>query len=168
MLLICEGILRNLKIIIGLCRRHTWPILTRDGWTHDYENFQIRRGSSRHRAIRECIVTHRMAIGRFLKLSAAPSRAASKSLTCQKIQEGHTMVQFRVEFASTSWHSQSHREAIFSHRDYIVYLSCGHRHHRLGFATRRQYEGHAMLPDSITKATRHRVAFATPSYKHRI
>ena len=30
-------------------------------------------------------------------------------LTCQKIQEGHTMVQFRVEFASASWPSQSHR-----------------------------------------------------------
>ena len=30
------------------------------------------------------------------------------------------MVQFRVEFASTSWPSQSHREAILSHRDYIV------------------------------------------------
>ena len=47
-------------------------------------------------------------------------------------------------------------------------LSCGHRHHRLGFATRRQYEGHTMLPDCVRKATRHRVAFATPSYKHRI
>ena len=50
--------------------------------------------------------------GRFFKPSASPSRAAPKSLTCQKIQEGHTMVQFRVEFASASWPSQSHREAI--------------------------------------------------------
>ena len=49
-------------------------------------------------------VTHRMSIGRFFKPAASPSRAAPKSLTCQKIQEGHTMVQFRVEFASTSWH----------------------------------------------------------------
>ena len=30
----------------------------------------------------------------------------------KKMQEGHTMVQFRVEFASASWTSQSHREAI--------------------------------------------------------
>ena len=78
------------------------------------------------------------------------------------------MVQFRVEFASTSWPSQSHREAILSHRDYIVLLSCCHRHRRLCFATRRQYEGHTMLPDCVRKATRHPVAFATPSYKHRI
>ena len=33
-------------------------------WTHDYEKFQFRRGS--FRAIRECIVTHRMSIGRLL------------------------------------------------------------------------------------------------------
>ena len=46
------------------------------------------------------------------KPSASPSRAAPNSLTCQKIQEGHTMVQFRVEFASASMPSQSHREAI--------------------------------------------------------
>ena len=77
------------------------------------------------------------------------------------------MVQFRVEFASASWPSQSHREAIIWHRDYIVLLSCGHRHHRLSFATRRQYDGDAMLPDCVTKATRHRIALATPSYKHR-
>ena len=76
------------------------------------------------------------------------------------------MVQFRVEFASTSWPSQSHREAILLHRDYIVLLSCGHRHHRLGFATRRQYEGHTMLPDCVRKATRHRVAVASPSLKN--
>ena len=31
-----------------------------------------------------------MSIGRCFKPSASPSRAASKSLTCQKIQEGHT------------------------------------------------------------------------------
>ena len=37
-----------------------------------------------------------------------------QNLLCHadKIQKGHTMVQFRVEFASTSWPSQSHREAI--------------------------------------------------------
>ena len=34
--------------------------------------------------------------------SASPSQGAPKSLTCQKIQEEHTMVQFRVEFASAS------------------------------------------------------------------
>ena len=71
--------------------------------------------------------------------SAAPSRATPKSLTCQKMPKGHTKVQFRVEFVCTSWPSQSHREAILSNRDYIVVLSCDHRHHRLGFATQRQF-----------------------------
>ena len=33
-------------------------------------------------------------------------------LHAKKIQEGHTMVQFRVEFACASWPSQNHREAI--------------------------------------------------------
>ena len=111
----------------------------------------------------EPFVSASLPIGRVLKHSASPSRAAPKSLTCQKIQEGHTMVQFRVEFASTSWLSQSHREAILSHRDYIGLLSCGHRHHRLGFATRRQYEGHTMLPDCVRRAH----DFRMTSYRRR-
>ena len=36
----------------------------------------------------------------------------------------------------------------------------------VSFATRRQYDGDAMLPDCVTKATRHRIALATPSSKH--
>ena len=32
----------------------------------------------------------------------APSRAIPKSLTCQKMPEGHTKVQFRIEFICTS------------------------------------------------------------------
>ena len=93
----------------------------------------------------------------------------TKIFDIPKNDGGHTKVQFRVEFVHvcTSWPSQSHREAILSYRDYIVLLSCDHRQHLLGFATRRQYEGDAMLPDNVRKAT-HRMALATPSHKHRI
>ena len=72
-------------------------------------------------------------------------RATPKSLTCQK---NARRTRFQVEFVFTSWPSQSHREAILSNRD-IVLLSCD----RLGFATRMQYEGDAMLPDHDRKAT---------------
>ena len=77
----------------------------------------------------------------------------TKIFDMPKMSEGHTKVQFRVEFVYTSWPSQSYREAILSNRDCIVLLSCDHRHHRLDFATRRQYEGDVMLPDCVKKAT---------------
>ena len=82
------------------------------------------------------LVSASLPIGRFFKPSTALSRAIPKSPTCQKMSEGHTKVQFRVQFVCISWPSQSHREAILSNWDYIVLPSCDHRHHRLGFATR--------------------------------
>ena len=78
----------------------------------------------------------------------------------------HTKFPFHAEFACLP--SQSHRKTILSNRDYIVFLSCDHRLHGLGFATRRQYEGNTRLPEYFRKATRHRVALATPSNRHRI
>ena len=90
--------------------------------------------------------------------------SGTKIFDMQKLQEGHTMVQFRVELASTSWPSQSHRDAVLSNRDYIVLLSCGHRHHRLGFARRTQYEDTQCCP--IVLGRQHDIAWS--SQRHRI
>ena len=96
-------------------------------WTHDYEKFQFRLGSWRHRAIRECIVTHRMSIGRLFKPSASPSRAAPKSLTCQKntgrTHDGSISCWIReciVAFAKPSW---CHHMTSGLHRTSVVWSS---------------------------------------------
>ena len=84
-----------------------------------------------------------MSVGRFLKPSAAPSRATPNSLTCQKMF--NLVLNSHVHLLDS--------EAILSNWDYIALLSCDHRHHRLCFAARRQYEGDTMLPDCVMKAT---------------
>ena len=136
-------------------------------WTHEFDFFQIRLRSYKHRHIREAIFNYRMAFFRCSWASAATSCVITKSLACQKnagrLHECSPSWWFRVFIFPFAWPSWSLFLPSCFHRMYIVWSSVPSGVFHLTKTIRTNHDA----SDCLQKATRLRKLFVMPSYSHR-
>ena len=135
-------------------------------WPHEFDFFQIRLWSWKHRHIREAIFNNRMAFSYGSWASGATSCVMTKSLACQKnagrLHECFPSWCIRAFIFPFACPSLGHLLPSCFHRIYLVKSSVPSGVFHLTKTIRTIPEA----SDCLKKATRLRKLFVTPSCRH--